>query len=81
MKKTVSTYWYCSLLAVKTPFQNFWTLLTTPTIRQSSRWFASSPVLQSCEIELGVSPLPTLALSSGPSCPSPPPPESSEISR
>ena len=58
MKKTVSTYWYFSLLAVKTPFQNFWTLLTTPTIRQSSRWFASAPDLQSCEIELGVSPLP-----------------------
>ena len=41
VKKTVSTCWYCLPLRWKTPFQNFWTLLTTPTIRQSSRWFAS----------------------------------------
>ena len=35
MKKTVSTYWYCLLLRWNTPSQNFWTLFTTATIRQS----------------------------------------------
>ena len=71
MKNTVSTNWYCLLLRWKTPFQNFWTLLTTPTMRQSSRWFASWPVRQSWEVVLGVSPCPTLWPSSGPSWPEP----------
>ena len=57
MKKTVSTFWYCSPLRVKTPSQNFWTLFTTATMRQSSRWFASSPVRHSCETCDGVGPL------------------------
>jgi hypothetical protein len=35
---------YGLLLRWKTPSQNFCTLLTTPTMRQSSRAFASAPV-------------------------------------
>ena len=59
MKKTVSAGWYCWLLCVKTSSQNFCTLFTTATMRQSSRWFASSPVLHSCETSEGVESSPT----------------------
>ncbi len=59
MKKTVSAYGYCLPLRVKTPSQNFWALFTTPTMRQSWRVFASSPVWHSVETSLGVSPWPT----------------------
>ena len=38
MKKTVSAYGY-AFRSVKTPSQNFWTLFTTPTMRQSWRVF------------------------------------------
>ena len=70
VKKTVSTYWYCLLLRWKTPSQNFWTLFTTATMRQSSRVFASWPVLQVGDrAQLGVSPCPTCWLSSGASWP------------
>jgi hypothetical protein len=67
---------YCRLLRWKTPSQNFCTLLTTPTIRQSSRVFASSPVRQ-LEMSEGVSTwpgwpaCPTVCWSSGASCPRP----------
>ena len=62
MKKTVFAYGYRRLLRSKTPFQKPWTLLTTPTIRQSCRSFASSPVWHSCETSLGVSPCLNLLL-------------------
>src|SRR4029079_5910032 len=83
VKKTVSAGWYCWLLCVKTSSQNFCTLFTTATMRQSSRWFASSPVLHSCETSEGVESSPTRWLSSGPSCPGspPPPPESADTSK
>ena len=47
MKKTVFAYVYCLLLRLKTLSQNVWTLLTTPTMRQSWRSFASSPLWHS----------------------------------
>jgi hypothetical protein len=56
VKKTVFTSRYCLPLRWKTPLQNFWTLFTTPTIRQSSRWFASAPVRHSWAIAEGVLP-------------------------
>ena len=61
MKKTVSTYSYCLPLRWNTPSQNFWTLFTTATMRQSCRSFAScagSAVL--ARSSAGVSPRPTL---------------------
>ena len=67
LKNTVLTGWYVRLLFWKTPAQNFCTLLTTPTTRQSSRVLASSPVRQSCLMSLGVEPWPTAWSSSTPS--------------
>ena len=55
----MSAYGYWLLLGRKTSFQNDCTLLTTATMRQSWRWFASSPVRHSCETSPGVSPRPT----------------------
>ena len=82
VKKTVSDGLYCSPLAAKTPVQNFCTLFTTATMRQSSRWFASSPVLHSWESWEGVESSPTRWLSRGPSWPGrPSPPESAEKMR
>ena len=44
------------------PSQNFCTLFTSATMRQSWRWFASAPVRHSDETSDGVSPLPDLLL-------------------
>src|SRR5581483_5967530 len=58
-------------------FHQLWTLLMSPTIRQSSRLLASAPVRQSCaSAELPPVPPDTRVPSSGCSAPdSPPPPE------
>ena len=62
MKKTVSTYGYCSPLRWNTPSQNSCVLLTTPTMRQSWRSFASAPVRHSSETTPGVVALPDLLI-------------------
>ena len=45
VKKTVVAFVYCLPLSANEPFQYAWTLLTSPTMRQSWRAFASAPVL------------------------------------